>query len=631
MAIYNHEEGFTPNERKNVAEEANGVKDLNSTRSENTFGMGSGLLNTLRTGLVSAGGITVSLQELKDEAEKIIKSKTGNNDANKVVIIDNSIIKESYYSLLVFYRNYPERKLTKYYIMLLARTNRRSLTAKETLAKTVAVRAGNMEAKKELFTYTDAFDKYLFGIIHNAIKVNDSATSQEGWKFQSLDGYIIPYETDPIKVIETVTVNALNAFTISDYQERGEGLNIVKLKESVGNNILFKYDFETHPEGTITDSLGNVIKADFTARFKMVNLRNEDIRSINVCNRDDTLVSTSGYVTGIPVTVNRVNPVTRVNETVNVISPHIVLTNIRTEIPDTASMLLGLIAGSLVGHRKQYIKVILDCMSPDRNPGYYNILTKDVVNPKDNTPMPILDLVTSKYDDNQKARVIDQLFSGPVVVSVDTTPFGEGYLQQCSLDLCSLKPAAKNEIIEGLTILTNGQMSNFDGNIVVSRNQIPYGHYQVSKGKGVRDNRDIELATILKYVTDNGSDETPIRMYFGSLAPNNPDSFDIKMELLANMLPDAYIDGKTNRVTINPLFLQGLVSATQNAGLIAQMDTIFSMINTGFNLEALNQYADFGLSPDFGNMGIIKTMNQGPNDQRRFNMYTYGHDNRWYL
>lgn len=622
MAILKHDEDF---KKTGVnPEEANGVNMEQPTTSNSFASNHSDYMSLLKGGLTYSGGITTSLQELKEAADKIIESRQSVAKGVKVLVIDNNIVKQSYYSLLVFYKNYADRKLTRYTIMLLAKSNRRSLTAKETLSKTVAAMNGNTAAKEELFTYTDAIDDVLYGIIHDTIRKNDTEIGGDDWKYQSLDGNIVPYDTEPIKVIENVTINAINSFTINELQEKGIGLNIAKLKSAVGNTSLFKYNLESRPEGIIIDSLGNAIKADFTATIRMVNPVKYGPRTINTYNRDETLVTTSGYVTGIPSFITRMDPVTRQAVQSAVVIPHIVITNIKTDIPDVASMLLGVAAGSLVGSRKQYIKVIMDCLTKDRNPGYYNVITKTALN-KNGVAEPIMDLLpgNNKWSDAERAQAINSLMDSEPIVSIDITPFGEGYQQLVPLDLCNVDSRARAELEAGLKTLTNGAIDGYKNNIVFSKNQIPYGQYSASKGKGVRDIRDLELAVLLKYVFESGGDDTAINMFIGSVVPNNSRSFDEKMELLANILPEAYIDGKTNRLTFDPMFIKTLIDALERAGLVTDVDSMFNIATSGYNLDMLSPYANMTLASDFGNNGIFRILNQGANDPRTFNTFGY--------
>ena len=93
------------------------------------------------------------------------------------------------------------------------------------------------------------------------------------------------------------------------------------------------------------------------------------------------------------------------------IAPNIIITNIRSFIPDTASSLLGIIAGALVGAQKQYVKVVMDTMTEDRHPGWYNLLTHEVNTGTKTPKFEPINVLDTSYQPADRALVIDKLFS----------------------------------------------------------------------------------------------------------------------------------------------------------------------------------------------------------------------------
>ena len=111
-------------------------------------------------------------------------------------------------------------------------------------------------------------------------------------------------------------------------------------------------------------------------------------------------------------------------------------------------------------------------------------------------------------------------------------------------------------------------------------------------------------------------------MYFGSIAQNNANAYNEKVELLANYIPDASIDGKTSRIILDPAFIKHLIGTVQQAGLITQVDNSFAMPTTGFNTAQLASMAGYSLDQGFGSSLIYNVApGIGANGVVNYNSY----------
>lgn len=591
---------------------ANGLNLSGNNQGKDNFESdGDAFFNSLYQNFVTEGNVTANLSKMKEEAEKIITNKKHNV---KVLILDKTIMTNLGYSSLVYYKIYDG--MVRYFISLIASSGRKALTAKETLRLAELSRQDqNTSSGDALYTYSDAIDKVLHGIIINKIAASEEAVNKDNFAFVPLDGIIIPYDTDPLQVLEQVTISAVNAFVANEYLDQGKGLSIPDLKRATQGKSLFKYSIETHKNGFILDRLSSPIKADFTATIELKDTNKQvGVRSVNRGNLDKVLAQASGYVTALPVWMgaNRVNQLQQPLPSW-VIAPHIVITNIRTSVPDTPSMLLGVIAGALVGSQKQYIKVIMDTMTDDRNPGWYNLLTRNVIE-KGGKVKPI-NVTDISYSPADRAIAIDTIFDfGSPVISVDATTYGEGYDRLAILAWSRDIQEARNDIMKSLNVLTSGGFQDNGENIVFSKNILPAGTYATKKEE--RDIRDLEFEKILSLT--NLEDETAINMFLGSLGKDNQNTYNEKTELLANFIPDAYLNTKTVRLTLDPEFIKTLIGSVQKSGLIAQVDNAFILPTAGFRSENLSSYGNYRLDDGFsgsityntgGNMGGLLNYN----------------------
>ena len=619
-ARYGNENGNTAN---NV-DVGNIVNNLTGNTTNNTqqSTFSTDVFSNLAPGLINQGGVSTNLAELKKKAEEILAAK---NQTTQVLVLDKDVLTELAYSYIVFFQREGKTNRVRYVINCLASSGRKSLTAKETLRIAEIAKTDKGYGADELYTYADTIDTFLHGITMDQIAamLKDLAGTKIDWI--AIDGLVIPYHLDPMQVIEQVTITSASSINMDYETSLGKGLNLATLKSLIKTGV-FKYSIETHKEGYIKDRLNNPVKADFTATIEIKDTnKSQQLKTVHKVSIDKKLVQASGYITGYPIyRGQRLDPMGRQLPEWE-IAPNIIITNIRSFIPDIASSLLGIIAGALVGAQKQYVKVVMDTMTEDRHPGWYNLLTHEVNTGTKTPKFEPINVLDTSYQPADRAIVIDKLFSyGSPIITLDVTAFGESAAALSPFVWSDTEQAAREEIIAAAKILTNAQ-DNTDGTnaftnvpIHFAKNLIVAGSYATKKEE--RDIRDLEFEKLLSLT--KLEDPTAMNMYFGSIATNKPDSFNEKTELLANYIPDASMDGKTIRITLHPAFIKALIAGVQGAGLITQVDNSFAMPTTGFNTDQLSTMGAYNLDQGFG-QNIIYNVNPtiGANGQINYNSY----------
>lgn len=541
-------------------------------------------------GIISAGGVATNLVELKEKIEAISKAK---NNPLDVIVLDKDIFTSLKYSSLCVYKK--EKTRVSYYIVLLAGTGRKSLTAKESLRLAEIAKQEKRPADDDLFTYADAIDTVLHSLAVDQIV----ATTRTDLPIVPVTGIVVPYNVDPLTLVERITVSIANSFYVEDLVAKGGGLDIKKLNANYNGKGRYKFSITTHKEGTIVDRLGNTIRADFTAALDIKDTSNQNFgaRTVNRYNRDVRMAEASGYITGYPV--YRGPRVDNLGKPLPewTIQPQIVITNVRTYIPDLQSTILGVAVGSLVASHKQYLKVIIDTLSEEHNPGLYNLLTKAAVGmDKHGRPVvePIDCLSPARVED--KAYLLEQIFGTEMpMISLDINTYGESYDTLLSLIYADTNAAAKDEVARAVQTLLGGTPLQF-GRVAAHRNILPAGTYNTKKSQ--RDIRDFELDKFI-YLTKL-EDQTATNMFFNSMAFDNDKTIDLKIELLANYLPDSLIDGKTTRLTLDPQFLESIVNAAVQSGLVTEMDQSFMIQSNGLSTGAFTNLQNLGFGANYG-------------------------------
>ena len=550
----------------------------------------SNYLQDLTAGLFSAFGAVTDLSSVKEKVEEILKPR---NKGIKVAILDRNAIPGLAYSCLVFYKKYDNA--VRYYTVLYTKSGRIANTARQTVQIAMLQQQDRSNKKsRDLYTYSDCIDEELQRIVVNQLRLVDHEVSDPKLTFHSLDGLVLRYNVPIESVIAQFTNSAYSAFVIAEYGEAGRGLNLPLIRDSLRGNCELVYNLEPVQTGVVSDKLGNPVKADFVATIALKDNNVNNAFSPNTQSADQTLVTVAGYITGLPVKAPNIDKRMNVNGViepfVTAIAPNIIITLIDAAVPDTASALLGLVAATLVADEKQYVKIVMDTMTKDRQPGVYNYFTREAVDAKGQVME--VDVSDRKLSPNEKALLIDSIYTHAPIITLDATVCCQGYDALSAFVFSDTQPAAQQAIFNAASILTNGKFAQFHKPIVCSRNIIPAGSWRAKDSE--RDIRDLEFEAILAQT--NGADETAINLFIDSLAPGNARSYNDKVELLGSFIEDAEMEYKTVRMVIEPEFVVALANALMTSGISFRFDNKFKMPASGFNIDALKLYAQHGLA-----------------------------------
>ena len=583
-------------------------------------------LSNLIGSYATAGGLTVSLAKLKEEADKHLAN---GNYGVKCIVLDKTQIVNLKYSFMVFYDFKPrgDEFDVVFYVAGIAATGRDSLTAKETVAKAeLVVQTQGKMGREELYTFSEIIDTNVTKIAIDQIIKQDNDVrkqyEQEKVMFTSMDGVVIPYETDAMAVIGSICYKAINAISLFHQSMAGNGLSLSKLAQHMGKNVVFKYNIETIKEGVISDGLGNPIKADFAVTLSVKDTSNQTSTSIHSAATDIELIKAYGYVTGLALTVREKvggdnNPMGQMMDVMK-IAPHIVITYIDTKVPDTSSALLGITCGALLGDNKQYIKVLLDTMTPERNPGLYSLITGIYT---ENGQPAATNLMDKNVTPDQRALVLDQLLTWTPIVSVDVHVYGDNYPIMSALCYANSDQQAAMDIVEAAKILTDNKL-NYTGIPAYSVTDMPYGVWSTKHQQ--RDARDIELDFILQQT--QGVDRTAIDMYLDSTTVNSEVSYENKLELMAQYLPTARVDGRIKRVAIDPELVRAIIEGLKASRIPVQNECEFKMPATGFVYDSLRGFGNYNMNFQ---SGIMYSPNPNFGGKMNFNSFRQYGAFRW--
>ena len=549
-------------------------------------------LSTLLSGYVNTTSLATPLVKIKEGLDKFLELK---NSKIKTVVLDRTQIINLKYSGIVFYDKQQSTKEGKafdvtYFIVAIASSGRDSLTVKETVDKTQLVMQSKGQAgSEELYTFSEIIDdeRYMPIAVEQVVR-QDPDLNTENCTFTFMDGIVIPYNTDPLAVINTVAAQAINAIQSLYYSKQKIGLSLRRIQTTSGTNTGFRYNLQIVKEGVITDSLGNPIRADFTVTLDRKDMANRNNRSIHSGALDTQLVAVSGYITGLPVSVKE--PTGVMGQAVDVlkIAPHIVITHIDTKIADISSVLLGVVCGGMVGENKQYIKVVLETMTPEKNPGLFSLITGSYM--ENNQPAPI-NIMDKSYTYEQRAVVLDQIFNWSPIISVDIHKNGDNY--------ASLAPLAYMDKDVAAKILTEDFFQEGGDVPAYSKTQLPYVTWVAKDHE--RDGRDMELEFILQKT--GGADKTALSMYLDCVVINSEVCYNNRIELLSQYIRNGKVDGTITRVTIAPDFMRRLIKGLRDSGVAIQYENFFTMPSSGFAMEMLKGFSGYVL--DNGGASIM--------------------------
>ena len=125
-----------------------------------------------------------------------------------------------------------------------------------------------------------------------------------------------------------------------------------------------------------------------------------------------------------------------------------------------------------------------------------------------------------------------------------------------------------------------------------SKTELPYATWSAKDHE--RDGRDMELEFILQQT--GGTDRTALNMYLDCVVQNSPVCYNNRIELLAQYIRGAKIDGTITRVTMSPDFIYRLCKGLHDSGVGIQYDNPFVLPSSGFVMDSLKGFSSYNLN-----------------------------------
>jgi len=482
-----------------------------------------------------------------------------------------------------------------YNISLLESTGDEPMHASDIVAEaTRAMREPGSHAR--IFTPSDAVNGRL-----NDIVLTELASQYPGKEFVYTDGLVVHASSlDITDLGMRVAAIAYNAVHCEAMMSSGEiaDLNLAEALAASGRTA-YKLEYNTY-QTTVPNLVGSPTRQDF--KLDLVEVNQDQGFELNADSRN-RLVSVGGFVDAVREDIaTPTQPGLQPVKTTR-LHPNIIMTNNDVVSPTEGFMLVGLAAVTAMSRPEMWIQALagINAKTPN-NPGSLNILT-NIENGQVGTP---LDFSSKEVTLEEHYSALRQMFSLTPIISCDVEVFGP-QASYTSLLSAAAAPAGTNsrtealsEIVSTCVQLTNGNFrSDYPINEIFATEGIlvPLGTWMDKSGE--RDIRDIDLA----FVANQTGDMNTINKWSMTSLPRSitgMDPFLTRVEIIAQLIPDAVINGKAVRVTLSNRFIHELTVAIENAGLIARYETNV-VINEQYNTS---QFADYlaaaGLSTSTG-------------------------------
>ena len=115
-------------------------------------------------------------------------------------------------------------------------------------------------------------------------------------------------------------------------------------------------------------------------------------------------------------------------------------------------------------------------------------------------------------------------------------------------------------------------------------------------------------------------------MYLDSTTVNSEVSYENKLELMAQYLPTARVDGRIKRVAIDPELVRAIIEGLKASRIPVQNECEFKMPATGFVYDSLRGFGNYNMN--FQN-GIMYSPNPNFGGKMNFNSFRQYGAFRW--
>lgn len=538
----------------------------------------------------------------------------------KVSILDKEVINNLAYSAVVV--SNETAQTVNYFVILLEATGRKPMKAQEIVAE--VQNASKMQGiRPMIYTTDDAIDS----VLHTEIRSALAKEYGENKNAQSVDGLVVHTHHGDLVVLATkLAAIAYNACAVDAALESGDikDLNIAQAR-SVTPNTMLKIDSNMSRIQGISE-VEEPVRSDWNVELNMIDTTSQ-MTSLNLQNNKNTLTKVSGFVDAIPEIVEIP---TMPGAPVNVhtrFRPHVIITSNSVHTPTTGYMLLGLINSLVMTNSNMWLASLTPTDSK-HNVGALNLFS-NLENDQNGVGQSLVSELTGKdKTPDQVYAVIKQMFSLSPMLSMDIESFGPQTFYKSILATAAqpgnndAKIHAAQELIQVASWLTSGNFpSDFpiDQIFVNSGIVIPTGTWADKSGE--RDIRDIDLA----FIASRTGDTNLMTKWALSNLPKESsgnDPYLAKVEVIAQLIPDAEITGKAIRVTFSNKFITTLSNAATAAGLDVRYEPEIKFAENQ-NIAILGNYlANAGIDNAAG--FARQQMHQGSNFATQYSGMGYG-------
>lgn len=515
-----------------------------------------------------------------NEAISKIYAATEEYKGMKSFVLDKEIIPGLYYSFLVIGSKINNK--VYYFTSALESTGRKPMEAAEIKREYEAANKANA-ISGELWTIDETYNIVIRGHVVNIVGSYFGVTDPNN--IISADGCTTNwYSSDIDKTSRTLAAIAYNAIlvvsrlddpkngdlnlTIGAQQTRDASLQIMS---SVGRT-------------TATDEMENPIRSDWRLELCLKQNKNRysNIASVDELNKENSnvvLTRCQGYVDAIPdlrITVQPgIPPIRDIR-----LRPHIIVTSITPTKPTIGFMLLGFLTARIMSNRNMWLANVLPdggkqhtgalnlktCLEAETEPKYRG---------KPGMVLPFNGNGKDKLTNQEIYDYVNRMFALDPIVSVDIPAYGPSTYYMSVLSAAASGTGSKNStgalkaLIDTISVLTNGNFpKDFNPADIFNHEGvlIPMGTWEDPKTGALRDIREIDLAMIAQ----NTQSLELMDLWAISNLPqrlSRRDPYLTKVQVIAEVIPNAKISGKAARVTFTNKFMTTLDAAALNAGL----------------------------------------------------------------
>lgn len=559
-----------------------GVQAPQSTSLLKGWGIG------VADGLLPPSQGSEQLNKLREKMLEIFKNANSAHYKVNVVVLDNAVIKQLYYSSVVVCIQEVKTNRVAAYVNLLASTNQPPSSYQ------VNELGQQIEIKR---THADVFDSVYVNIAR--AKVQEALPNTQ---VTVVDGCVVPsdFNIEDNKAVYRLAYNSQQAAVVflSSSTPGFKDLNLAEVAHDTSLAVTMDFTRQTN-----TDFVGDPIRADITTSFstRANQNQNQNRQTLNTQNSAKEIFGrVSGFVNILWAPVAQpqnqwgmYNPQMGVMPTQKYAAQYVITDVHSSEATSLGAYLLLLATTLPLGIGNEWYQTFYNSSRhlgkgvDFTDVGYLNIEANlpSKAHPGGN-PSGVGTYIDTKGKDFTPmafSQYMQQLFRPGLMFAIDVPKCSP---QTWYLDVFSAaahgQDAARNLIIDTADRLTNGKFKPlFKGNIFANYDTVVHlGYYETDAGK--RDIRDVDyLATAVKF---GESDRSVLSRWSDSFLQFGR-SEQVRMSDRWNIIQavtgqKAVLTGLAERLTFTENFLYALTEGISQAGIrtqVAQSGSVLSM------------------------------------------------------